>query len=106
MPIYEYRCDECGVSLEVLQKMSDEPLRVCECGGSLRKVLHPVAIRFKGSGFYTTDYGKDSGRRRRGEPSTDAASGDTAPAVAKPAAASADRTRAADGGARGKQKAS
>jgi predicted nucleic acid-binding Zn ribbon protein len=43
--------------------MSDDPLETCaECGGALRKVLHPVAIHFKGSGFYTTDYGKGSGR--------------------------------------------
>ena len=64
MPIYEYRCDDCGDSFEVMQKMSDDPLDECEqCGGTLRKVLHPVAIHFKGSGFYTTDYGKGSGRR-------------------------------------------
>jgi putative FmdB family regulatory protein len=63
VPIYEYRCDDCGASFEVLQKMSDDPLEVCgECGGALRKVMHPVAIHFKGSGFYTTDYGKGSGR--------------------------------------------
>ena len=62
MPIYEYRCDDCGTSFEVLQKMSDDPLVACEqCGGHLSKVLHPVAIHFKGSGFYTTDYGKGSG---------------------------------------------
>ena len=64
MPIYEYQCDACGTSFEVMQRMSDDPLTECEkCGGSLRKVLHPVAIHFKGSGFYTTDYGKGSGRR-------------------------------------------
>jgi putative FmdB family regulatory protein len=64
VPIYEYRCDECGTSFEVLQRMSDDPLETCEkCGGRLQKVLHPVAIHFKGSGFYTTDYGKGSGRR-------------------------------------------
>ena len=64
MPIYEYQCDECGIVFEVMQRMSDDPLTECEkCGGSLRKVLHPVAIHFKGSGFYTTDYGKGSGRR-------------------------------------------
>ncbi|HEX5643542.1 MAG TPA: FmdB family zinc ribbon protein [Thermoleophilia bacterium] len=64
MPIYEYQCDECGNSFEVMQRMSDDPLTECEkCGGSLRKVLHPVAIHFKGSGFYTTDYGKGSGKR-------------------------------------------
>jgi putative FmdB family regulatory protein len=70
LPIYEYRCDECGASFEVMQKMSDDPLMECEkCGGTLRKVLHPVAIHFKGSGFYTTDYGKGSGRRAAGRES-------------------------------------
>jgi putative FmdB family regulatory protein len=64
VPIYEYQCDACGTSFEVLQRMSDDPLQTCEkCGGRLHKVLHPVAIHFKGSGFYTTDYGKGSGRR-------------------------------------------
>ena len=64
MPIYEYQCDECTASFEVMQKMSEDPLEVCDrCGGHLRKVLHPVAIHFKGSGFYTTDYGRGSGRR-------------------------------------------
>jgi putative FmdB family regulatory protein len=64
VPIYEYQCDECGATVEAFQKMSDDPLTDCEkCGGPLRKVLHPVAIHFKGSGFYTTDYGKGSGRR-------------------------------------------
>ncbi len=63
MPIYEYRCEACEVLYEILQKMSDDPLTECEeCGGPLRRVLHPVAIHFKGSGFYTTDYGKGSGR--------------------------------------------
>ncbi len=70
MPIYEYRCDECGASFEVMQKMSDDPRTECEkCGGALRKVLHPVAIHFKGSGFYTTDYGKGSGRPAGGRES-------------------------------------
>lgn len=64
MPIYEYQCEQCSTSFEVMQKMSDDPLEECErCGGHLRKVLHPVAIHFKGSGFYTTDYGRGSGRR-------------------------------------------
>ena len=76
MPIYEYRCDDCGASFEAFQKMSDDPLTECEeCGGPLRKVLHPVAIHFKGSGFYTTDYGKGSGRRAGGK---DAGAGDSA----------------------------
>jgi putative FmdB family regulatory protein len=70
VPIYEYQCEECGASVEAFQKMSDDPLTECEkCGGPLRKVLHPVAIHFKGSGFYTTDYGKGSGRRSGGKDS-------------------------------------
>jgi predicted nucleic acid-binding Zn ribbon protein len=53
-----------------MQKMSDDPIVTCEkCGGALHKVLHPVAIHFKGSGFYTTDYGKGSGRRTGGRES-------------------------------------
>ena len=65
MPIYEYRCDACGHTVEAFQKFSDDPLETCEvCGGHLSKVLHPVAIHFKGSGFYTTDYGRGSGKAR------------------------------------------
>lgn len=77
MPIYEYQCDDCGALIEAFQKMSDEPLTVCEkCGGPLHKVLHPVAIHFKGSGFYTTDYGKGSGRRASAkDAAADSASG-------------------------------
>lgn len=57
MPIYGYRCSQCGHELEVFQSMSDAPLRACpECGGMLRKLIFPVGVHFKGSGFYTTDY--------------------------------------------------
>jgi putative FmdB family regulatory protein len=57
MPIYTYRCENCGVQFERRQKFSDEPLSVCpECEKeSLRKVYLPVGIVFKGSGFYSTD---------------------------------------------------
>ena len=56
MPTYEYRCVDCGNRLEVFQSFNDEPLTTCEvCGGMLRKVIHPVGIQFKGSGFYSTD---------------------------------------------------
>jgi putative FmdB family regulatory protein len=58
MPIYEYKCEN-GHVFDVIQKMSDEPLRECqECGAPAERVLHPVAIHFKGSGFHNTDYGK------------------------------------------------
>jgi putative FmdB family regulatory protein len=58
MPIYEYRCEN-GHNFEVLQSMSDDPVAICEvCSAPVQRVLHPVAVHFKGSGFYTTDYGK------------------------------------------------
>ena len=58
MPIYEYKCAN-GHVFDVIQRMSDEPLTECqECGASAERVLHPVAIHFKGSGFHNTDYGK------------------------------------------------
>jgi putative FmdB family regulatory protein len=58
MPIYEYRCDN-GHTFEVLQRMTDDPLTECqECGAPVQRVFHPVAVHFKGSGFYTTDYGR------------------------------------------------
>lgn len=79
MPIYEYRCDDCDSLFEVIQKMSDDPLEVCEkCGGHLRKVLHPVAIHFKGSGFYTTDYGRGSSRRQTKESAESSSAGESA----------------------------
>ncbi|HEX8854938.1 MAG TPA: FmdB family zinc ribbon protein [Thermoleophilaceae bacterium] len=60
MPIYEYRCDN-GHTFEVMQRMTDEPLTVHEdCGAPVQRVFHPVAVHFKGSGFYNTDYGKKS----------------------------------------------
>jgi putative FmdB family regulatory protein len=58
MPIYEYKCAN-GHVFDVIQKMADEPLSECqECGAPAERVLHPVAIHFKGSGFHNTDYGK------------------------------------------------
>jgi putative FmdB family regulatory protein len=64
VPIYEFRCPE-GHLFEVFQRMDDLPPEVCEiCGkGPLTKVLHPVPVHFKGSGFYSTDYGR-GGRKK------------------------------------------
>lgn len=59
MPLYEYQCQECAETIEVVQRFSDEPQTICpSCGGALRKLISSPAIRFKGSGFYLTDYGK------------------------------------------------
>jgi putative FmdB family regulatory protein len=61
MPIYEYRCDR-GHTFEVIQRMTDDPLTSCStCEAPVQRVFHPVAVHFKGSGFYNTDYGKKSG---------------------------------------------
>ena len=75
MPIYEYKCPK-GHVFELFQKMSDSPPEVCEiCGeGPVQRVLYPVAVHFKGSGFYSTDYGR-GGRKREGAKDGDASSG-------------------------------
>jgi len=57
MPIYEYKCEQ-GHTFEVMQRMSDDPVQICEtCEAPVARVFHPVAVHFKGSGFYNTDYG-------------------------------------------------
>lgn len=73
MPIYEYRCPD-GHTFEVFQRMTDEPIAACEvCGKSpVEKVLYPVAVHYKGSGFYSTDYGKGG---RKPVPAKDGGSG-------------------------------
>jgi len=74
MPIYEYKCEK-GHVFDVIQKMSDEPLSECqECGAPAERVLHPVAVHFKGSGFYNTDYGK---KKKGAAPSSGEGSGDS-----------------------------
>ena len=64
MPIYEYRCER-GHQFEVMQKMTDDPVQSCSrCEAPVQRVFHPVAVHFKGKGFYNTDYGT---RRRNRE---------------------------------------
>jgi putative FmdB family regulatory protein len=56
MPLYEYQCQACGVRFEHRQHINDEPVKVCpECGGEVHRLIQPVGIIFKGSGFYVTD---------------------------------------------------
>jgi putative FmdB family regulatory protein len=77
MPIYEYRCDN-GHTFEVMQRMSDDPLTACEvCQAPVQKVLHSPAVHFKGSGFYTTDYGKKKRSGNSGGSSKDNGSSDS-----------------------------
>jgi putative FmdB family regulatory protein len=70
VPIYEYKCEK-GHVFEVTQRMTDDPVSSCtKCGAPVQRVFHPVAVHFKGSGFYNTDYGT----RRRARETEKAAS--------------------------------
>lgn len=64
MPIYEYRCNQCGHIFEVMQKVNDSPITTCtECSGPTSKIISPAGLVFKGSGWYITDYSsKDKAR--------------------------------------------
>lgn len=66
MPFYEYECEACKFYTEVLQKITDEPLRKCpSCGKSkLKKLVSAPVFRLKGSGWYETDFKSDKDRRR------------------------------------------
>lgn len=65
MPTYGYRCNACDHTFEIIQKITDEPIRECEkCGGSVRRLLYPVGIVFKGPGFHVTDYRKPEDKRK------------------------------------------
>jgi putative FmdB family regulatory protein len=68
MPTYEYRCPD-GHTFELFHRMSDPSPEACEvCGASpVRKILYPAAIHFKGSGFYSTDYGRGASSKRDGK---------------------------------------
>jgi putative FmdB family regulatory protein len=74
MPIYEFRCEH-GHQFEVMQRITDDPVSSCQlCEAPVERVFHPVAVHFKGSGFYTTDYGRRNGSRSEkgeGESSSD-----------------------------------
>ncbi len=65
MPIYEYRCEN-GHLFEVMQKIADPPITSCQtCGAPVQRVFHPIAVHFKGSGFYNTDYGTSKRKREQ-----------------------------------------
>lgn len=101
MPIYEYICEKCGTHIEVIQKISDAPLKRCsKCRGKLEKTVSRTSFQLKGSGWYVTDYSRggsangkgsagksESGSADKGE--TEKASGKKSETVAS-TAASAD----------------
>jgi len=97
LPIYEYRCKN-GHTFEVMQSMSDDPVSSCQtCEAPVERVFHPVAVHFKGSGFYNTDYGKKSKSGAASEGKPDSSGGDSSAkdtpkqdSGSKPAAKSSD----------------
>ncbi len=98
MPIYAYRCEDCGFAKDVLQKISDEPLSVCPtCGkSSFRKQVTAAGFQLKGSGWYVTDFrGGNSSSGSAATPATDAAATSATPA---PAAESSAPAPASDAG--------
>jgi putative FmdB family regulatory protein len=73
MPIYEFRCEN-GHLFEVMQKITDAPITQCEeCGAPVARVFHPIAVHFKGSGFYNTDYGTAKRKREMDKSASDGA---------------------------------
>jgi putative FmdB family regulatory protein len=73
MPLFEYRCEACGVTVEELQAFSASPLERCEtCGGPLKKLISSAAVQFKGTGWYVSDYARAASAKN--------GSGETTPA--------------------------
>ena len=100
MPLYDYQCDQCGHRFEVRQGIKEDPLTECpQCQGAIRRVIHPVGIVFKGSGFYITDSrnkssaatGLDSAKGDKGDKKESSSASESTSASAgaesKPAAA-------------------
>ena len=80
MPIYEYKCVDCGTHIEKMQKISDAPLTVCEnCGGKMEKQVSRTGFQFKGEGWYVTDYaGKKSDKSEKSSAAESTAAGESA----------------------------
>ena len=82
MPLYEYACKKCGHRFEEIRKFSDKHLSKCpECGGVLEQVITAPAVRFKGSGWYVTDYAKKGAASA--SPSSSSSDGDSGIKAAK-----------------------
>ncbi len=110
MPIYEYQCTECGHQLEVIQKVSEEPLTECpSCATTgLRKLVSAAAFRLKGGGWYETDFKQDNrrnvvksdaesagaGKQEKSETKSEAKKGDKKPASSTSSSSSDSGTKA------------
>lgn len=105
MPIYEYRCRN-GHSFEVFQAMTEDPVAACEvCGEPVERVFHPVAVHFKGSGFYTTDYAKGGARKAATDGGSSSDGAGDGEGKAKEKAGSGEGSGSGSSGSDDKQKA-
>ncbi len=75
MPTYGYECNKCNEQFEVFQKITEDSLKIHDnCGGDLKKLIYPVGIAFKGSGFYVNDYAaKKPAVKEKSDPKSDTA---------------------------------
>ncbi len=103
MPLYEYQCEKCGESFEVMQKFSDEPLSThAKCGGPVHRLISAPALQFKGSGWYVTDYAKGSGSSsgngssKSGDSSESKASSSDSGSAAKSSSSSENKSSSSD----------
>lgn len=102
MPLYEYQCEKCGESFEVMQKFSDKP--VCthdKCGGLVHRLISAPALQFKGSGWYITDYAKGSnssgnGSQKSGESSESKPASSDSSSTAKTSSTSEKKPASSD----------
>src|SRR5438874_2002587 len=101
MPIYEYQCAKCGKTIEVIQKMSDKPLKKHEaCGGALTKLISASGFQFKGTGWYVTDYArKSSGESNQTTTDKKTESKETSSNGGKEGSSGSTSTSKAEGGA-------
>ena len=109
MPIYEYRCDN-GHTFEVMQKMTDDPVVTCStCDAPVQRVFHPVAVHFKGKGFYNTDYGTKRRNReleRSGKDGADKSSSSSSSSSDSSSSSSSDNSGSSSSKGSGDKKAS
>jgi putative FmdB family regulatory protein len=107
MPTYEYACRQCGRHIEVVQRISDEPLSECpHCGGQLRKVFHPAGILLKGSGFYKTDNRPKSTSTAETASSGSSSKSKSAETSSSSSSSSSDSTSSGSGGSGGSKEKS